>query len=104
ASLTILVARRGIVVVHEAYGRFGAAPDAPPMPLDAVYPLASLTKPITATCAMCLVEDGALGLNRPVGEYVPEFTGDGKDAVLVHHLLTHTSGLTPESIGAHGAT
>jgi serine-type D-Ala-D-Ala carboxypeptidase len=104
AALTMLVARRGVVVVHEAYGRLGPEPDAPALPLDAVYPLASVTKPITATCVMCLVEDGLLGLNRPVQEYVPEFTGDGKNAVMVHHLLTHTSGVTPESLGEHAAT
>jgi CubicO group peptidase (beta-lactamase class C family) len=103
ATLTMMVARRGVVVLREAYGRLGPGPDAPPLPLDAVYPLASVTKPITATCAMCLVEDGLLGLNRPVQEYVPEFTGDGKAAVMVHHLLTHTSGITPESVGAHAA-
>jgi CubicO group peptidase (beta-lactamase class C family) len=103
ASLTILVARRGVVVLHEAYGRLGPEPDALPLPLDAVYPLASVTKPITATCVMCLVEDGLLGLNRPVQEYVAEFTGAGKDAVMVHHLLTHTSGITQESIDAHAA-
>jgi CubicO group peptidase (beta-lactamase class C family) len=94
AALTMLVARRGVVVLHEAYGWLGPGPDTPPLPLDAVYPLASVTKPITATCALCLVDDGLLGLNRPVQEYVPEFTGDGKDAVMVHHLLTHTSGIT----------
>jgi CubicO group peptidase (beta-lactamase class C family) len=104
AALTILVARRGVVVFHAAYGRLGPEPDAPPLPLDAVYPLASVTKPITATCVMCLVEDGVLGLNRPVQEYVPEFTGAGKDSVMVHHLLTHTSGITDESIAAHAAT
>ena len=103
ASLALLVARRGVVVLHEAYGRLGPEPEAPPLPLDAIYPLASLTKPITATLVMCLVEDGLLGLNRPVQEYVPEFTGDGKDAVMVHHLLTHTSGITPEVIGAYAA-
>jgi CubicO group peptidase (beta-lactamase class C family) len=69
-----------------------------------VYSLSSVTKPITATCAMGLVEDGVLGLNRPVQKYVPEFTGEGKDAVMVHHLLTHTSGITPESIAAHATT
>jgi CubicO group peptidase (beta-lactamase class C family) len=103
ASLTLLVARRGVVVVHQAFGRLGPEPDAPSLPLDAVYPIASLTKPITATCAMLLVEDGLLGLNRPVQEYIPEFTGDGKDAVMVHHLLTHTGGMTPEGIEAHAA-
>jgi serine-type D-Ala-D-Ala carboxypeptidase len=101
ASLTMLVARRGVVVLHEAYGRLGPEPDATALPLDAVYPISSITKPITATCAMCLVEDGVLGLHRPVQEYVPEFIGDGKDAVMIHHLLTHTSGITPEAVGAH---
>jgi CubicO group peptidase (beta-lactamase class C family) len=100
----MLVARRSVVVLREEYGRVGPQPDAPPLLLDAVYPLASATKPITATCAMCLVEDGLLGLNRPVQEYVPEFTGDRKDALMVHHLLTHTSGITPESVGAHAET
>src|SRR5260370_38881942 len=104
AALTMLVARRGVVVLHEADGRLGPEADAPALPLNAVYPLASTTKPITATSVMCLVEDGLLGLNRPVHEYVPEFTGDGKDAVMVHHLLTHTSGITPESLGEHAAT
>src|SRR5207302_3214175 len=32
------------------------------------------------------------------------FTGDDKDAVMVHHLLTHTSGITPEAVAAHAAT
>src|SRR5215510_14315651 len=104
ASLTLLVARRGVVVLHEAYGRLGPQPASPALPLDAVYPLASITKPITATCAMCLVEDGVLGLHRPVQEYVPEFTGEGKDAVTIHHLLTHSSGITPEVVDAHAAS
>jgi CubicO group peptidase (beta-lactamase class C family) len=103
AALTMLIARRGVVVLHEAYGRLGPEPDAPALPLDAVYPLASLTKPITATCAMCLVENGLLGLNRPVEEYVPEFTGDGKESVMIHHLLTHSSGIAPDDVGAHAA-
>lgn len=103
ASLNLLVARRGVVVLHEAYGRLGPEPDAPTLPRDAVYALSSVTKPMTATCVMCLVEDGLLGLNRPVQEYVPEFTGTGKDGVLVHHLLTHTSGITPDAVARHGA-
>lgn len=63
----------------------------------------SLTKPITATAAMLLVEDGLLGLQRPVSEYLPEFSGEGKQAVMVHHLLTHTSGLREEDVNAHAA-
>src|SRR5450759_1042439 len=91
-ALVLLVARKGIVVLHEAFGRISPESDSPPTRLDTIFPLSSISKPVTATCAMMLVEDGLLGLNRPVQEYVPEFIGEGKEAVMVHHLLTHTSG------------
>jgi CubicO group peptidase (beta-lactamase class C family) len=92
-SLVVLAARRGVIVLHEAYGVMGPEPDAGTLQRDSIFPLASISKIITATAAMCLVEDGLLGLNRPVQWYLPEFVGEGKDAVMVHHLLTHTSGL-----------
>jgi CubicO group peptidase (beta-lactamase class C family) len=50
---------------------------------------------------MLLVEDGLVGLNRPVSEYIPEFAGEGKNGVMVHHLLTHTSGLNDEMVEAY---
>jgi CubicO group peptidase (beta-lactamase class C family) len=100
-TLVVLVARRGVVVLHEAYGRLGPDSDAPALPRDALFPLVSISKPITATAAMILVEEGLLGLNRPVCEYLPEFAGEGKHAVMVHHLLTHTSGLRHEDVEAH---
>ena len=65
------------------------------------FPLASITKPITATAVMCLVEDGLVGLNRPVQEYVPEFVGEGKEHVTVRHLLTHTSGMDEAALQQH---
>jgi CubicO group peptidase (beta-lactamase class C family) len=98
-ALVALVARRGVIALHEAYGRLGPEPDAPIMTCDALFPLASLGKPITATACMMLVEDGVVGLTRPVREYLPEFTGNGKDAVCVHHLLTHTSGIAGPTLG-----
>jgi len=103
SALVILVARRGVVVLHEAFGRLTPDDDAPLIKRDTIYPLTSLTKPITATAAMLLVEDGLLGLQRPVSEYLPEFIGEGKQAVMVHHLLTHTSGLRDEDVNAHAA-
>jgi CubicO group peptidase (beta-lactamase class C family) len=42
---------------------------------------------------MILVEEGVLGLHFPVSYYIPEFGGDGRDAVTPWHLMTHTSGL-----------
>jgi serine-type D-Ala-D-Ala carboxypeptidase len=97
-ALVLVAAHKGVVVLHEAFGRLRPGDDGPPLPLNAIFPMASLAKPVTATAAMCLVEDGLLGLNRPVREYVPEFTGEGKDAVMVHHLLTHTSGLREQDL------
>ena len=91
-ALVILVARKGTIVIHEAFGRLTPEDDSPPLEPDTLFPLSSLVKPITATAAMILVEEGLLGLNRPVSWYIHEFTGEGKQAVMVHNLLTHTSG------------
>jgi CubicO group peptidase (beta-lactamase class C family) len=69
-----------------------------------VYDLASLTKVVaTTTAAMLLYEDGRLELDAPVSRYLPEFSGDGKDAVTVRHLLAHTAGL-PAGASPRGAT
>ncbi len=101
SSLVVVAARRGVIVLQEAFGHLTPEGDSPPLEMDAIFPLASLSKPLTATAAMILVEEGLLSLNRPVAEYIPEFTGEGKDKVMVHHLLTHTSGLTSEDVDLH---
>jgi serine-type D-Ala-D-Ala carboxypeptidase len=91
-ALVLLAARRGVIFLHQAWGKQTADDDSPPVAVDSLFPIASVTKVITATAVMCLVENGLIGLNRPVQEYIPEFAGEGKQAVIVHHLLTHTSG------------
>lgn len=100
-ALVVLAARRGVIVLHEALGRLGPSEDSPPVQLDSLFPLASISKVITATAIMILVDDGLLGLSRRVQEYVPRFVGEGKEHVMVHHLLTHTSGLRDKEVGAH---
>lgn len=97
-AMVLLAARRGVIFFHQAFGKLGPEPEAPSLPIDALFPLASLTKPITATAVMILVEEGKLGLNRPVQEYIPEFQGEGKEKVMVHHLLTHTSGVEDDQV------
>lgn len=92
-ALQVIVARHGTIVLHGAWGHLGPEPDGPPLTVDAIFGIGSLTKLFTAAAVMCLVEDGLLGLTRPVQEYVPEFVGDAKAEVMVHHLLTHTSGM-----------
>ena len=91
-----VVARRGVVVLDEAFVRLRAEPDSPPVRPDTIFWLASISKVVCATAAMVLVEEGRLGLNHPVSIYVPEFVGEKKEAVRVLHLLTHTSGLRDE--------
>ncbi len=103
SALVVLAVRKGVIVLHEAFGKLTPEKDSPPLQLDTIFPLTSLSKPITATAAMILVEQGLLGLNRPVVQYIPEFTGEGKDKVMVHQLLTHTSGLTDEDVKGHSA-
>ena len=97
-SIVALVARRGVVVFHEAFGKLRPEEGSPPLRVDSLFPVSSITKPVTATLILCLVEDGLLGLNRPVVDYIPELSGEGTADVLVHHLLTHTSGFNDETI------
>jgi CubicO group peptidase (beta-lactamase class C family) len=61
-----------------------------------VYDLASLTKVVgLTTAAMLAVDEARLDLDAAVQRYVPAFRGEGKEAVTVRHLLTHSSGLPP---------
>lgn len=92
-GLVVLFSRRGVVFWEEAFGVLTPAPNAPAMTPAALFPLASVSKPFIAAALMCVVEDGLVGLNRPVTAYLPEFIGDGKRAVTPLHLLTHTSGI-----------
>jgi CubicO group peptidase (beta-lactamase class C family) len=59
----------------------------------AVYLLASISKPMTATAVMLLADRGKLSISDPVQKYVPEFRGGEKDKITIRNLLTHTSGL-----------
>jgi CubicO group peptidase (beta-lactamase class C family) len=100
-GLVALVARRGQIVLYERFGRQLPEMDSPLVALDSIFPMASITKIFTATAVMLLVEEGRVGLNRRVREYVPEFAGEGKDAILVRHLLTHTSGIDEDQLEAY---
>ena len=85
---------------RERFGQLGPDSDSPPLRTDSIFPISSITKPMTATAVLMLVEDGQLGLNRPLVEYLPEICGKGTEALCVHHLLTHTSGYRDEDLDA----
>lgn len=82
-------------LVHRlVLGRRAVAPAPEPLTADTVFDAASLTKVVATTPAvMQLVGDGRVRLDAPIRTYLPEFTGEGREAVTVTHLLTHTSGL-----------
>ena len=54
-------------------------------------------KPLTATLVMQQVERGAISLEAPVADYIPEFAQNGKEKVTAGHLLSHSSGLSEDS-------
>lgn len=66
-----IVARRGTVVHFEAHG-FLDARKTRPMTKDAIFRLASMTKPIVTIAAMMLIEQGAMKLNDPIATWLPE--------------------------------
>ncbi|HIF39667.1 MAG TPA: DUF1343 domain-containing protein [Planctomycetes bacterium] len=81
-----------------ASGALAVAPEPEVMRPDAIFDLASLTKPVaTATAIMILVERGELSLEAPVADYFPAFGDAGKSGVTVEHLLLHRSGLTADN-------
>ena len=94
SSIAICVARRGVEIFSGAYGP--AAPGGPPLRLDMITDVQSVTKPFTATMVMMLQEDGLLEIVDPVVKYYPQFTGTDKEGVCLRHLLTHTSGMDDE--------
>ncbi len=89
-SAVAVVARRGTVVLAEAFGI--QRPGGAALEVDHVWPLASAGKPITAAVVMSLVEEGRIGITQPIVDFFPELRETGNDDVLVHHLLTHTAG------------
>ena len=82
---------------HHAYGRRALVPVEELMTEDTIFDAASLTKVIACTPAvMLLIERGRIELDGRVQAYIPEFSGEGKEAITIRQLLTHTSGLRPD--------
>lgn len=116
AGALTLIARRDQVVHFEAHG-LRDLENARPMEPDTVFFIYSMTKPVTAVATLMLHEEGHFLLDDPVSRFIPEFdnakvfereTDDGsiqvKDLereITIHHLLTHTSGVTnPRPVGS----
>jgi CubicO group peptidase (beta-lactamase class C family) len=105
-GLSMLIARNGKVGFTKTLGAL--SPGGPSMPLDAIFRIYSMTKPIVSVAAMMLVEDGRMLITDPVSNYIPAFAdtkvGSEKDGKLdlvplkrpitIQDLMRHTSGLS----------
>jgi len=111
----LAVAKNGKLVMYKSYGYLNKAANEP-MPLNAIFNLASMTKVMTAVGAMTFYEEGKLPLNAPLSYWYPQFKEmklgvvgeDGKltavaanRPITVQDLMRHTNGLT---YGARGNT
>jgi len=96
-NVVLLVARRGKVVLHEALGwkdkEKGTA-----LKTDAMFRMASNTKPVVATGISILVEEGKLAYDDLVREHIGAFDNYRAGGITIHHLLTHTSGFRIDPI------
>ncbi|MER5936676.1 serine hydrolase domain-containing protein [Streptomyces sp. NPDC001928] len=79
--------------VVDVWGGFADADRTVPWERDTIVNVWSVTKTMTALCALVLADRGALDPDAPVSRYWPEFAAAGKEKVLVRHLLSHTAGL-----------
>ena len=92
-AASLLVGRRGCFLPPLFFGHHADRADASPLRDDAIFLIASITKPIVALAALQLVERGELALDDRVERYIPHFGKQGKHGITIRHLLTHTSGL-----------
>jgi CubicO group peptidase (beta-lactamase class C family) len=72
---------------------WGGRTQAGPWQRDTIINVWSITKTMTALCALLLADRGELDFHAPVAKYWPEFAAAGKENVEVRHLMGHTSGL-----------
>ena len=102
ASVSVVL--RGETVV-DLWGGLADAAGSRPWERDTIVNVYSTTKTMTALSALVLADRGELDPGSPVARYWPEFAQQGKEGVLVRHLLGHTAGLsgwdqplTPEAL------
>lgn len=102
AGVVVAIARHGKLAHFRTLGRMDMA-EPEPMRSDAIFRLASMTKPITSVAVMMLYEEGHFQLEDPVSWYIPELAGMTPEAgtagsaepreMTVRDLLTHAAGL-----------
>ncbi len=81
-------------LVADFWGGWADAARTTPWQRDTIVNVWSTTKTMTSLAALVLADRGLLDVHAPVSRYWPEFAQNGKDGVLVRHLMSHTSGVS----------
>lgn len=89
---TILVKKGQNIIYERAFGAANREWNIPNT-TDAKFLAGSCGKSITAFMTMILVNDGLIDLNATINDYIPGYSGPGKNKVTIHQMLTHTSGI-----------
>lgn len=92
-----LLARNGKIFAHRSMGRLCYDNDSAELMPDSIRKIYSVTKLFTALSVMKLIEDGLLYLEQPVMSVIDEFNNPVHGKINIFHLLTHTSGICPDS-------
>jgi CubicO group peptidase (beta-lactamase class C family) len=113
-GLVTLLVRDGKILDWQTFGERTAGA---PIRTDDIFAIASLTKIVATVGTLTLIEEGRLGLNDPIADYLPEFkemtvaagqSGQPAEAakaarpITVKHLLTHTAGFAAPATPAGG--
>jgi CubicO group peptidase (beta-lactamase class C family) len=77
----------------DVYGGFADEARTRPWERDTIVNVWSTTKTVTSLAVLMLADRGLVDLDAPVARYWPEFAAQGKEDVLVRHLMSHTSGV-----------
>ncbi len=71
-----------------------ATDDGAPWERDTIVNVWSTTKTMAGLCVLMLADRGEVDLHAPVATYWPEFAANGKEGVLVSHVMSHTAGVS----------
>jgi len=95
-SLSMVVVKDGEIVYNKSFGLADGLKRVPATP-ETIYHWGSMTKPTTATAIVQLHERGALNIDDPVTEYLPDFyvhyPSSSSERITIRHLLNHSSGI-----------
>ena len=90
-GVAVAVLRKGEIVVAKGYGKASVELGVP-VTADTIFQSGSVGKMFTAAAVMVEVEEGKIGLDDPVGKYIPGVP-ESWGPITIRHLLTHTSGI-----------